>query len=63
MVDFHNRSKFPFLSIRRQLEAGELGKLLAINIRLERHAVRPHANAKLGGAVLTAQFLGAISWT
>jgi predicted dehydrogenase len=34
MVDFHNRWNLPFLSIRRQLEAGELGKLLAINIRL-----------------------------
>ncbi len=34
MVDFHNRWNLPFLSIRRQLQAGELGKLMAINIRL-----------------------------
>jgi len=34
MVDFHNRWNLPFLSIRRQLESGELGRLLAINIRL-----------------------------
>ena len=34
MVDFHNRWNLPFLSIRRQLQAGELGKLMAVNIRL-----------------------------
>jgi predicted dehydrogenase len=34
MVDFHNRWNLPFVNIRRMLEAGELGTLLAINIRL-----------------------------
>ncbi len=34
MVDFHNRWNLPFLSIRRQFESGELGKLLSMNVRL-----------------------------
>jgi predicted dehydrogenase len=34
MVDFHNRWNLPFVSIRRALDAGELGVLLMTNIRL-----------------------------
>ena len=34
MVDFHNRWNLPFVNIRRMIEAGELGSLAAINIRL-----------------------------
>ena len=34
MVDFHNRWNLPFVNIHQMLEAGELGKLLAINTRL-----------------------------
>jgi predicted dehydrogenase len=34
MVDFHNRWNLPFVNIRRMLCAGEMGSLVAMNIRL-----------------------------
>jgi predicted dehydrogenase len=34
MVDFHNRWNLPFLSIRKQIESGQFGALMCMNIRL-----------------------------
>lgn len=34
MVDFHNRWSLPFVQVRRALDAGELGTLMMVNIRL-----------------------------
>ena len=34
MVDFHNRWNIPFLQVRRMIEAGELGDLMMINVKL-----------------------------
>ena len=58
MVDFHNRWNLPFLSIRRQLEAGELGKLLAINIRLNDTLFVPTRMLSWAARSSPAHFLG-----
>jgi predicted dehydrogenase len=58
MVDFHNRWNLPFLSIRRQIEAGELGRLLAINIRLNDTLFVPTRMLSWAARSSPAQFLG-----
>lgn len=58
MVDFHNRWNLPFLSIRRQIEAGDLGKLLAINIRLNDTLFVPTRMLSWAALSSPARFLG-----
>ena len=58
MVDFHNRWNLPFLSIRRQIEAGELGKLLAFNIRLNDTLFVPTRMLSWAALSSPARFLG-----
>jgi len=58
MVDFHNRWNLPFLSIRRQLESGELGELLAMNIRLNDTLFVPTRMLSWAACSSPVQFLG-----
>ena len=58
MVDFHNRWNPPFVHVRRMVESGELGQVLMINLRLQRHAFCAYENAELGARSSPAHFLG-----
>jgi predicted dehydrogenase len=59
MVDFHNRWSQPFVNLRAKLEAGELGKLLMMNIRLNDTLFVPTGMLSWAGRSSPAHFLGA----
>ncbi len=58
MVDFHNRWNQPFVIIRRMLNAGELGTLAAINIRLNDTLFVPTKMLGWASRSSPAHFLG-----
>lgn len=58
MVDFHNRWNLPFVNIRRMLQSGEMGDLLAINIRLNDTLFVPTKMLGWASCSSPAHFLG-----
>lgn len=59
MVDFHNRWSLPFVNLRARLEAGDLGKLLMMNIRLNDTLYVPTEMLSWARRSSPAHFLGA----
>jgi predicted dehydrogenase len=59
MVDFHNRWNQPFVNLRAKLEAGEMGKLLMMNVRLNDTLFVPTQMLSWAGRSSPAHFLGA----
>jgi predicted dehydrogenase len=59
MVDFHNRWNLPFVNLRSMLDAGDLGKLLMMNIRLNDTLYVPTEMLGWARRSSPAHFLGA----
>lgn len=58
MVDFHNRWSIPFLSLQRAIEAGQLGSLMLMNIRLNDTRFVPTRMLSWAAKSSPLQFLG-----
>ena len=58
MVDFHNRWNPPFVQVRRALEAGDLGELVMINVRMNDTLFVPTRMLSWAAHSSPAHFLG-----
>ena len=58
MVDFHNRWSLPFVNLRRAIAAGQLGTLMAMNIRLNDTRFVPTRMLSWAAKSSPLQFLG-----
>jgi predicted dehydrogenase len=59
MVDFHNRWNQPFVNLRSKLQAGELGELMMMNLRLNDTLYVPTEMLSWARRSSPAHFLGA----
>ncbi len=58
MVDFHNRWSLPFVNLRRAIAAGQLGRLMMMNIRLNDTRFVPTRMLSWAAKTSSLQFLG-----